>query len=227
MQLFPMEPQLRDNLKFVFILFILFSTGKSVCVSYSDWIRMLNNFVTLKGKPNMKPSFIVVCLLLSPSASSENDWDLNFCGTWRHGKGSLSLTVDISTGCNGISISANRSSLSIDGQITAHCRHSDVIHLTKQFGLDSAEESNFCLYWEPLLDQLTLQVNQKKEEGGKRRICWVCFHAVGRHLLHLKAIITSPVIFHQSSGSITWKYGEEKCIFHLFKAGSVWKLMGL
>lgn len=119
----------------------------------------------------MKPAFIVVCLRLSSSASNENDLDFTFCGTWRHGNGSLSLTVNISTGCNGISASANGSSLSIDGQITAQCSRSDVIHLTKQLGLESAEESHFCLYWEPLLDQLKLQVNQEKEGGGKMRIC--------------------------------------------------------
>lgn len=105
-----------------------------------------------------------MCLL---SGSSENDLDLNFCGTWRHDRGPLSLDFDLTTGCSGILISANRSSLSIDGQITAQCSRSDVIPLEK-LGLESGEEStNFCLYWEPLLDQLKLQVNQKKEEGGK------------------------------------------------------------
>lgn len=114
----------------------------------------------------MKPIFIVVCLHLSPLASSENDMEFEFCGTWRHGKGSLSLIVNISTGCNSISVSANKSSLSIDGQITAQCSRSDVIHLSKQLGLESAEESYFCLHWEPLLDQLWLQVHQEKEGGG-------------------------------------------------------------
>lgn len=108
-------------------------------------------------------------LLVSLSGSSENDVDTNFCGTWRHGNRSLSLIVNLSTGCKGISVSANESSLSIDGQITAKCRRSEVIPL-KQFGLDPSEDSNFCLYWEPLLDQLKLEVNQKKEEGGKTRV---------------------------------------------------------
>uniref|UniRef100_A0A3Q3WY58 Uncharacterized protein n=1 Tax=Mola mola TaxID=94237 RepID=A0A3Q3WY58_MOLML len=97
----------------------------------------------------------------------ENDLDLDFCGTWRHGRVSLRLAVDISTGCNGISISANRSTLSINGQMSAQCRWSDVIHLTDQFGFDSAEESNFCLHWEPLLDQLKLQLR-----GKNFTLCW-------------------------------------------------------
>ncbi|KAM9366662.1 adhesion G-protein coupled receptor G5-like [Symphorus nematophorus] len=104
---------------------------------------------------------VFVLIILLSTGSSENDLELDFCGTWRHGSGSLSLIVNLSSGCNGISISANESSLSIDGQITAHCRRSDVFSL-KQFGLDSAEkETNFCLYWEPLLDQLKLQVGKK------------------------------------------------------------------
>ncbi|XP_074516580.1 adhesion G-protein coupled receptor G1 [Sebastes fasciatus] len=119
-----MELRLTDNLRFAFILIILFSRG-----------------------------------------SSENDTDLKFCGTWRHGKAPLSLNVNLSPGCSNISISANQSSLSINGKITAQCKRSDVIPL-EQFGLDS-EETPFCLYWEPLLDQLQLEV------GGKNlTLCW-------------------------------------------------------
>lgn len=97
--------------------------------------------------------------LLSPSGTSEHDLYLSFCGTWRHDSGALSLSVNLSTGCSEISISAGQSSLSIDGQITAGCSRSEVIPL-KQLGLDSQEETRFCLYWEPLLDQLKLQVKR-------------------------------------------------------------------
>lgn len=110
---------------------------------------------------------MIHCLFLiplCPSASSENDW--SFCGTWRHGNESLMLKLNISTGCKAISISANDNSLSVDGQFTAHCKRSDVIDLSKQFGLDSAVDTYFCLYWEPSLDQLKLQVNQKNEGVG-------------------------------------------------------------
>lgn len=97
--------------------------------------------------------------LLSPSGTSEHDLYLSFCGTWRHDSGALSLIVNLSTGCSEISISAGQSSLSIDGQITAGCSRSEVIPL-KQLGLKSQEETRFCLYWEPLLDQLKLQVKR-------------------------------------------------------------------
>ncbi|KAL6112691.1 uncharacterized protein ACO6RY_11142 [Pungitius sinensis] len=108
----------------------------------------------------------LVFILLLSAGSSDNDLDLRFCGTWRHDSGALSLNVNLSTGCSEISISAGRSSLSIDGQITARCSRSEVIPL-KQLGLDSQEETPFCLYWEPLLDQLKLQV------GGKNlSLCW-------------------------------------------------------
>lgn len=103
-------------------------------------------------------------ILLCPSASSENDW--NFCGTWHHGSESLMLKLNISTGCNAISISANHNSLSVNGKFTVHCKRSDVIDLSKQFGLDSAVDTYFCLYWEPSLDQLKLEVNQKNEGVG-------------------------------------------------------------
>ncbi|XP_008277420.1 adhesion G-protein coupled receptor G1 isoform X2 [Stegastes partitus] len=106
---------------------------------------------------SLKIMFFLISLLFT--GSSENDLFLDFCGTWRHGKGSLSLNIDISTGCDGISISASESSLSIHGKITAQCRRSDVIPLN-QFGLDSVEDSPFCLFWEPLLDQLKLQVGE-------------------------------------------------------------------
>nr|XP_040020390.1 adhesion G-protein coupled receptor G1 isoform X1 [Gasterosteus aculeatus aculeatus] len=109
---------------------------------------------------------LVFILLLLAAGTSEHDLYLSFCGTWRHDSGALSLIVNLSTGCSEISISAGQSSLSIDGQITAGCSRSEVIPL-KQLGLESQEETRFCLYWEPLLDQLKLQV------GGKNlSLCW-------------------------------------------------------
>ncbi|XP_070764948.1 adhesion G-protein coupled receptor G1 [Enoplosus armatus] len=113
---------------------------------------------------NLRLVFALIVLL--SAASSENDRDLDFCGTWRHGQGPLSLSVNLSTGCDGISISADRSSLSIDGRITAQCRRSEVISL-ERLGLDSVKDSDFCLYWEPLLDQLKLQVR-----GKTLTLCW-------------------------------------------------------
>ncbi|XP_040892296.1 adhesion G protein-coupled receptor G3-like [Toxotes jaculatrix] len=111
---------------------------------------------------SLKAVFILIILI--SKGSSENDQELKFCGTWSHVKGSLSLNVKLSPGCNGLSVSANKSFLSIEGQITAQCARSEVIRL---YGLDSEGQSKFCLHWEPLLDQLKLQV------GGKNlTLCW-------------------------------------------------------
>lgn len=105
--------------------------------------------------PNLRQS--VPYLSSCPSASSENDWDFQFCGTWHHGGRPRSLSVNVSTGCEGIAVSANQSSLSISGKLTSQCNHSRVISLTDKDELNSAE-SHFCLYWEPFYDQLKLQV---------------------------------------------------------------------
>lgn len=85
------------------------------------------------------------------------DRDLHFCGTWRHGNHPLSLNFDISPGCGQIIIAANESSLAVRGQIAAQCKRSGTHQLIRQ-ALDSDGESRFCLYWEPLQDQLKLQV---------------------------------------------------------------------
>ncbi|XP_047187488.1 adhesion G-protein coupled receptor G5 isoform X1 [Scophthalmus maximus] len=125
-----------------------------------------------RARPSDSLRVVFTFILLLATGSSENDQSLTFCGTWRHGRAPwrpserLRLGVNLSPGCNGISISANESTLSVDGQITAQCQRQDVIQL-HQFGLDSGEESHFCLYWEPLVDQLKLQV------GGKNlTLCW-------------------------------------------------------
>nr|XP_014264724.2 uncharacterized protein LOC101487204 [Maylandia zebra] len=100
-------------------------------------------------------------ILSTVSSNNDNDLDWNFCGTWHHGNNPLSLNLNISTGCKGISISANESFLSINGQITAQCRRSEVITF-KHLGLESGEDIKFCLDWEPLLDQLMLTVGEEK-----------------------------------------------------------------
>ncbi|XP_027137161.1 adhesion G-protein coupled receptor G5-like [Larimichthys crocea] len=115
---------------------------------------------------NIKVKVVSILIIILSTGSSENDLYLNFCGTWRHGKGSLTLSVNLSPGCDRVSISANKTSLSIDGKITAQCRRSDVVSL-EQYGLGSQEDSYFCLYWEPLLDQLKLQV-----AGKNLTLCW-------------------------------------------------------
>uniref|UniRef100_A0A3B4GIW9 G-protein coupled receptor 126-like n=1 Tax=Pundamilia nyererei TaxID=303518 RepID=A0A3B4GIW9_9CICH len=83
----------------------------------------------------------IFSLFLTIQVSSDNDLDWNFCGTWHHGNNPLSLNLNISTGCKGISISANESFLSINGQITAQCRRSEVITF-KHLGYESGGDIN-------------------------------------------------------------------------------------
>ncbi|XP_054626522.1 adhesion G-protein coupled receptor G1 [Dunckerocampus dactyliophorus] len=105
-----------------------------------------------------------IFIILRSTASS--DRDLNFCGTWRHGKHPLSLRFNITPGCDGVSISADERSLAVHGHMAAQCRRSGV-HQLSQEAFDTREESRFCLHWEPLQDQLKLQV------GGKTfPLCW-------------------------------------------------------
>ncbi|XP_032371313.1 adhesion G-protein coupled receptor G1 isoform X2 [Etheostoma spectabile] len=121
-------------------------------------------------EPRLRDNLRVLFVLIIFSAgSSEHDMDWRFCGTWRHGKAPLMLNVNLTPGCSNIFVSANRTSLSINGQITAQCRRSDMISLGK-FGLESQEKTQFCLYWEPLLDQLKLQLVQKKKVRGENLI---------------------------------------------------------
>ncbi|XP_034041378.1 adhesion G-protein coupled receptor G5-like [Thalassophryne amazonica] len=109
---------------------------------------------------------LIFIILLSAASSDENDRDFQFCGTWRHDKVSLNMNFSLSPGCSGVLISANESSLSIVGEITAHCHRSGVIELS-QTSHAASKESYFCLYWEPLLDQLWVQF------GGKNHtLCW-------------------------------------------------------
>lgn len=86
------------------------------------------------------------------------------CGTWRHGNRKLNLAHDLKRGCSTITISANESSLSIHGQITAQCQNSSVIELGPS---PEARERPFCVYWEPLLDHVWVEVN-----GKNHTLCW-------------------------------------------------------
>ncbi|KAK0141771.1 Adhesion G-protein coupled receptor G5 [Merluccius polli] len=101
-------------------------------------------------------SLLMVLFLLAAcsTGSSENDRDFTFCGRWRHGNNSLTLNYDLSPGCETITVSANDSSLSVKGRITAQCQQSKVISLPP-------EAMDFCVYWLPLLDQLWLQVAER------------------------------------------------------------------
>ncbi|XP_054916055.1 adhesion G-protein coupled receptor G1 [Poeciliopsis prolifica] len=97
--------------------------------------------------------------LLTAAGSSEHDLFLEFCGKWRHGNNSLSLNIDVSPGCGLLNVLANESSLSVRGRITANCHKTEVIHLNKY--VERNPDTDFCLHWEPLLDQMMLKVGER------------------------------------------------------------------
>uniref|UniRef100_A0A8C6WEH2 Adhesion G protein-coupled receptor G1 n=1 Tax=Neogobius melanostomus TaxID=47308 RepID=A0A8C6WEH2_9GOBI len=92
------------------------------------------------------------------SVSGEDDRNLNFCGVWRHGKGPLSLNVDLTKGCDRIVVSADQSSLSVKGQITVQCTRLVTIPLVQI--KPTEDQTSFCVFWEPLLDQFKLKVKK-------------------------------------------------------------------
>lgn len=81
------------------------------------------------------------------------------CGTWHHSSDtrSLSLSLDVRRGCEDITVSANESTLSVRGWFTGVCENTRTMTLT-----GSSKETPFCLYWDPLLDLLWLDL------GGQR-----------------------------------------------------------
>ncbi|XP_066503973.1 adhesion G-protein coupled receptor G5-like [Hoplias malabaricus] len=86
--------------------------------------------------------------------ATENDRDFKMCGTWKHGNVSQQLSLDLKTGCDKVIISANKSTLSIQGRITAQCTKSEVRPLNS-----SQVPSHFCVFWEPILDSLVLELD--------------------------------------------------------------------
>ncbi|KAG1931492.1 adhesion G-protein coupled receptor G1 [Pimephales promelas] len=103
--------------------------------------------------------WMITCLLFSLGlATLENDRDFKMCGIWRHGNASRNLKYDLRTGCEKIEISANESTLSIRGRITAKCTGSSSIDLDSNA---PQNQSHFCVFWEPLLDLLIVEVNGK------------------------------------------------------------------
>uniref|UniRef100_A0A8C1SAJ3 Adhesion G protein-coupled receptor G1 n=1 Tax=Cyprinus carpio TaxID=7962 RepID=A0A8C1SAJ3_CYPCA len=117
--------------------------------------------------------WIITCLLfILVQASTENDRDFKMCGTWRHGNASQSLKYDLKTGCKEIEISANERTLSIKGSITAKCTQSSSINLESN---PLQNQSQFCVFWEPLLDLLIVQLNGKNhtlcQTNGLQETC--------------------------------------------------------
>ncbi|XP_050971277.1 adhesion G-protein coupled receptor G1 isoform X2 [Labeo rohita] len=102
--------------------------------------------------------WIITCLLFILSQATENDRDFKMCGTWHHGIASRNLKYDLKTGCEKIEISANESTLSVRGSITAKCTESSSIPIESN---PHQNQSHFCVFWEPLLDLLIVEVNGK------------------------------------------------------------------
>lgn len=94
---------------------------------------------------------------------AENDKDFKMCGIWRHGNASRNLMYDLRPGCDDIRIFGNEVNLSIEGSITARCKQSAIIPLNST---SFPNQSRFCVFWEPLLDLLIVEVN-----GENRTLC--------------------------------------------------------
>lgn len=98
----------------------------------------------------------VLTVAIVTTVLGEEDRNLKFDGTWHHGKGPLSLNVNLTTGCDRILVSADRNSLSVEGRITAQCNSQVTFPL--EHIEPTEEQTDFCVYWEPLLDQFKLKI---------------------------------------------------------------------
>ncbi|XP_043099396.1 adhesion G-protein coupled receptor G1-like isoform X2 [Puntigrus tetrazona] len=112
----------------------------------------------MKQTPKTLKMWIITCLLFTLVLAMENDRNFKMCGTWRHGNAHQNLSYNLKTGCESIEISANESTLSIQGRITAKCTKSSSVLLQSN---PLQNQSQFCVFWEPLLDLLIVEVNGK------------------------------------------------------------------
>ncbi|XP_048886257.1 adhesion G-protein coupled receptor G5-like [Brienomyrus brachyistius] len=107
-------------------------------------------------------NLMVLLILLGEGT---NGYNLNFtmCGTWHHDSDarSLSLSLDVRRGCENLTVSANESTLSVQGWFTGVCENISTVSLT-----GGSKESPFCLYWDPLLDLLWLDLR-----GQRHSLC--------------------------------------------------------
>lgn len=97
--------------------------------------------------------YLFICIL----AAADSDRDFNMCGTWLHSGSSRTLDVHLTKGCSEIVISANASTLSVRGSLTAQCVESRRVALSAS----GESSSSFCVFWEPLLDRLMVKLNGK------------------------------------------------------------------
>uniref|UniRef100_A0A3B4ACT3 Uncharacterized protein n=1 Tax=Periophthalmus magnuspinnatus TaxID=409849 RepID=A0A3B4ACT3_9GOBI len=116
-------------------------------------------FFLLQSPMEPRLTWTLCTVLIVAFVTSSDDRNLKFCGTWHHGKGPLWLNVNLTTGCDRIVVSANQTALSVMGKITAQCTSLDTVPLTHI--KPTEERTDFCVYWEPLLDQLKLKIGKE------------------------------------------------------------------
>ncbi|XP_052458031.1 adhesion G-protein coupled receptor G5 [Carassius gibelio] len=160
---------------------------------------------------------IITCLLIIlVRASTANDSSLRMCGTWRHGNASQTLKYDLKTGCEKIEISASESTLSIQGSITAKCTQSSFINLDLK---PLENQSQFCVFWDPLLDLLIVQVNGQKHTlcppNGLQGSCCTHFSQEDQENAALYGIangsIHGDIIRHDVVGKYTFRGDSIDC----------------
>ncbi|XP_060796728.1 adhesion G-protein coupled receptor G5-like isoform X2 [Neoarius graeffei] len=124
-------------------------------------------------------NLLLVLMITVCAQATDGDRDFMMCGTWLHSGHSLTVDVDLKSGCERIDVSANASTLSIRGSITAQCVRSEVLPLTTSQG----NSSSFCVFWEPLLDQLMVKLDGKNftlcSAHGLQTLC--CTHLSPGH----------------------------------------------
>ncbi|XP_061100229.1 adhesion G protein-coupled receptor G3-like [Conger conger] len=98
---------------------------------------------------------LALFLALLHQGAGEYVRDLQMCGEWIHGK-SRNVWFDVGKGCGNITIAANETTLSIQGDITGNCENSSTIPLPVAGG-----KSLFCVFWEPLLDLLEVNLGDR------------------------------------------------------------------
>ncbi|KAL2089048.1 hypothetical protein ACEWY4_015947 [Coilia grayii] len=158
------------------------------------------------------------CLvLLMGQSEGENDQDFKMCGTWRHGGSTRWLVSNLAQGCGDLNISANVSTLSIIGTIMGTNRESaKPIQLPNTLGSDSL----FCVYWEPLVDRLQVEVDGQnhtvlKAAGLQERCCTDISQGPNRSVTHMYGIINgsvrTDVISTETRGSYSFFGGEINC----------------
>ncbi|XP_005726373.2 adhesion G-protein coupled receptor G1 [Pundamilia nyererei] len=142
-------------------------------------------------------------LIILTTVSSDNDLDWNFCGTWHHGNNPLSLNLNISTGCKGISISANESFLSINGQITAQCRRSEVITF-KHLGYESGGDIKVFMQVEGRKLQAELQSEAGFAYIVKTHSSYMCclFQAIAGRPVKSNITVHLPAALKQAAKNV-------------------------